>query len=204
MNSTNARMGVRHLKYFAPGSLACALLVFAALAYGCQKPAPAQETVSTTPSVSARATSAQESLDGMDLRKPVPLLPMMAHHQKQNMRDHLVAVQEIIVAMSTNDYAGVERAASRIGFSEQMGRICSHMGASAPGFTDLALEFHRTADTIAEAARQKDRDAVVSALGRTLAKCTGCHAAFKQHVVDDAGWAAATKGQQLAPHQPNQ
>lgn len=78
----------------------------------------------------------------------------------------------------------------------------THMGAGAHGFTDMALEFHRTADTITEAARQKDKDAVVSALGRTLTKCTGCHAAYTQHVVDDAGWEAATKGQQLAPHQP--
>ena len=153
-------------------------------------------------SASARATSAQESLDGLDLRTPVPLLPMMAHHQKQNMRDHLVAVQEIIVAMSTSDYTGVERAASRIGFSDQMGRMCSHMGAGAPGFTDMALTFHRTADTVAEAARKKDKDAVLIALGRTIAKCTGCHAAFKQHVVDDDAWAAATKGQQAPPHSP--
>ena len=90
-------------------------------------------------SASARATFAQESLDGLDLRTPVPLLPMMAHHQKQNMRDHLVAVQEIIVAMSTSDYTGVERAASRIGFSDQMGRMCSHMGAGAPGWFESLL-----------------------------------------------------------------
>lgn len=31
-------------------------------------------------------------LDGMDTRAPVPLLPMMANHQKQNMRAHLQAV----------------------------------------------------------------------------------------------------------------
>jgi DNA-binding MarR family transcriptional regulator len=40
------------------------------------------------------------ALDRMDTRAPVPLLPMMANHQKQNMRDHLVAVQEIVAALA--------------------------------------------------------------------------------------------------------
>jgi hypothetical protein len=32
----------------------------------------------------------------MDKRAPIPLTPMMAEHQKGMMRDHLVAVQEIV------------------------------------------------------------------------------------------------------------
>lgn len=124
----------------------------------------------------------------MDTRAPVPLLPRMAHHQKQNMRDHLVAVQEIVTAMTTDDFAAVERAAGRIGFSEQMGQTCTHMGAGAPGFSDLALNFHHTADAIGKAARRGDRVAVTAALGATLQTCTSCHAAFRQSVVDEAAW----------------
>jgi len=33
--------------------------------------------------------------------------------------------------------------------------------------------------------------AVLSALSETMTTCTGCHATFKQHVVDDAAFAAA-------------
>ncbi len=33
-------------------------------------------------------------------RRPLPLLQMMADHQKQMMRDHLGAVQEIVTALS--------------------------------------------------------------------------------------------------------
>jgi hypothetical protein len=54
-----------------------------------------------------------------------------------------------------------------------------------PAFTEQALNFHHTADTIAEAARQRDRVAVTRALGTTLQTCTGCHAAFRQSVVDE-------------------
>jgi hypothetical protein len=92
---------------------------------------------------------AQRVLDGIDKRAPVPLLPMMAEHQKRNMRDHLLAVQEIAVALAAEDFATIEKSAGRIGYSEQMGQMCAHMGAAAPGFTDKALEFHRTADMIA-------------------------------------------------------
>lgn len=142
------------------------------------------------PAVAAPAPGAV--LDGLDSRKPVPLLPMMANHQKQNMRDHLVAVQEIIAALAIDDYAEIERAAGRIGFSEQMGQMCTHMGAGAPGFTEQALNFHRTADGITAAARAKHKAKVMTELSATLQTCTACHAAWKQQVVDDAAWRAAT------------
>ena len=117
---------------------------------------------------------------------------MMANHQKQNMRDHLAAIQEIILATSKNDFTTVEKAAARIGYSETMEQMCTHMGAGAPGFTERALAFHHNADRIGEAAKKREPAAVLSALGQTLDECTSCHAAYKQHVVDDATWAAAS------------
>ena len=171
------------------------VVVSAAALLACQ-PAP-QPSPGAGSSAPAPSMPPHESLDRMDTRVAVPLLPMMANHQKQNMRDHLVAVQEIAAAAGANDFAAIEKAAGRIGYSEQMGQMCTRMGAGAPGFTDKALEFHRSADKIGEAARKQDMGAVLQALGATLATCTGCHATFKQHVVDDAAWAAATK--QAAP-----
>jgi hypothetical protein len=146
---------------------------------------------SRAPSSSApesATTSAAAMLDAMDTRVPVPLLPMMANHQKQNMRDHLLAVQEIILAMGRDDFAAAEAAASRIGYSPQMGQMCTHMGAGAKGFTEQALAFHHTADSIGVAAHRRDRAAVMSALGQTLQSCTGCHATYRQRVVDEATW----------------
>lgn len=129
----------------------------------------------------------------MDRREPVPLLPMMALHQKENMRDHLLAVQEIVVALSKDDYASVENAARRIGYSDSMAQMCTHMGAGAPGFTEQGIAFHRAADRILEAARQGDRQRVLAELGATLATCTSCHAKWKQQVVDEATWQRATR-----------
>jgi hypothetical protein len=129
--------------------------------------------------------SAEAELAKLDERTPVPLLPVMALHQKQNMREHLNAVQGIVAAAAQGDFAKIEESALRIGYSEQMGRMCKHMGAGAPEFTDRALAFHHAADKVVAAARARDMTSVLAELGATLGTCTGCHASFKQHVVSD-------------------
>jgi hypothetical protein len=137
----------------------------------------------------------QQALEQLDARAAVPLLPIMANHQKQNMRDHLLAVQEIVANIAVDDFALVERAAARLGYSEPMGRMCTHMGAGAPSFGERALAFHRTADRIAEAARARDRVGVMTALGATLRACTDCHALYQQRVVDESTWSRLTARQ---------
>jgi hypothetical protein len=165
-----------------------ALTTVVAVLGACSHEAPPGPVAASSSDPGASCASAADALDGLDTRAPVPLLPMMANHQKQNMRDHLVAVQEIVAALATDDFVAVERAAGRIGFSDQMGQMCSHMGAGAPGFTEQALNFHHTADRIGAAARDRDRDRVLAALGNTLQTCTACHATWKQQVVDEAAW----------------
>lgn len=155
----------------------CVLALGLELVVGCE-PAPRR-----SPQQPSRDPAAE--LVALDHRSPVPLLPAMALHQKQSMRDHLVAVQEIVQGLADNDLVAVERAASRIGFSETMGRMCTHMGAGAPGFTEQAVAFHHTADRVADAAREGDSVAALSALGDTLRSCTSCHATWKQEVVTD-------------------
>ena len=127
-----------------------------------------------------------------DTRQPLPLPAMMADHQKQNMREHLAAVQAIIAAIGRDDMDAASKAASRLGYSEAMGQMCEHMGAAAPGFTPMALTFHHTADTIGDAARRGDRAGVLSALDRTLQTCVGCHATYRQEVVDEETWKRLT------------
>jgi hypothetical protein len=153
---------------------------------------PKQAGSASPPSAEA-PTSPEAKLAAMDQRTPVPLLPMMANHQKQNMRDHLLAVQEIIAAVATKDFDAVQSSVARIGYSEQMGRMCQHMGAGAPGFTELALKFHHGAERIGAAAKAQDSDAVLAALSTTLTTCTSCHQTFRQQVVDEGTWTSVTK-----------
>jgi cytochrome c556 len=158
-----------------------------ALLSSCSREASTAPPTATAPAAPG-GPSASETLDQLDERAPVPLLPMMANHQKAEMRDHLAAVQEIVAALATEDYPGIEQAAARIGSSEQTGQMCTHMGAAASDFTEQALAFHRTADGIAAAARDRDRTRVLAELGTTMRACTSCHATWKQQVVDEATW----------------
>jgi mono/diheme cytochrome c family protein len=116
----------------------------------------------------------------------------MAKHQRENMRDHLAAVQEIVAAVSSGDFAGVESSAARIGYSDEMGQMCERMGAGAPGFNEMALHFHHTANTIAAAAKARDGTATLKAVAATLQTCVACHAVYRQQIVDEATWKEIT------------
>ncbi len=133
-----------------------------------------------------------EQLMAMDTRRPVPLQPMMAWHQKQNMMEHLVAIERITDALAREDWNAVAEASAPIGSSPQMQQMCQHMGAGADGFTELALDFHRRADQIGAAARAQDGAAVLRAMSSTLKACTSCHATYRQDVVDAATWQQRT------------
>lgn len=172
-------------------SLPLALLT---VATACKPASPEAPTPPPQPA-SAPAPSACapiEQLAAMDPRKPVPLQPMMAWHQKQNMMEHLVAVQQITAALAVDDWDGVAKASALIESSPQMQQMCQHMGAGADGFTDLALEFHRRADAIAPAAKAQDAKGVLAATAHTIEACTSCHQAFRQEIVDAETWQART------------
>ncbi len=128
----------------------------------------------------------QQRLDKIDPRVPVPLLPHMALHQKQNMREHLEAVQGVTIGIANSDFNSIALAASRMGYTEEMASMCQHMGAGAKGFTEKALSFHKSADRIADAAKQKDMNGVLRQLSETLTHCTSCHTTFRQQIVTDS------------------
>ncbi len=187
-----------------------ALLVFTACE---QTPKPAPKSVetdaqpATDPAPQESPTSAPASncapldeLAAMDNRKPVPLQPMMAWHQKQNMMEHLVAIQKITDRLAKDDWEAVAKASAMIESSPQMQQMCQHMGAGAEGFTELALEFHKRADKIGEAAKAKDKKAALAATSHTIEACTSCHATYRQEVVDAATWQARTG----SDHDPSQ
>jgi hypothetical protein len=136
--------------------------------------------------------------DTIQERRPLPLLQMMADHQKQMMRDHLGAVQEIVTALSQDDFDAVQKAAARLGYSDEVGKVCNRFGAAAPAFARQALEFHHTADGIAAAARERSRGRVLGELSATLQACRACHAQWQQQIVDDRTWNRLISAQQSA------
>ena len=174
------------------------LTLLAAIAlFACDdKPSNADDPKPAAPAPTASSGSDTcapfAELDALDPRTPVPLQPMMAWHQKQNMQEHLVAIQRITDGLAREDWDEIAAAATLIETSPQMQQMCQHMGAGAEGFTELALEFHRRADGIGEAAREHDGPAVLRATSSTLQVCTGCHAAYRQEIVDASTWTQRT------------
>ncbi len=186
-------------------SLLCLVLVVMGLA-ACEgrtadravEPAPIAPPHAEPAAAASAAIGPAAELAVLDARTPVPLLPMMAAHQREQMRDHLLVVEEVVGALGRDDLEAAALAAERLGTSDSMTAMCTHMGAGAPGFTELALDMHRRADAIPLAARAGDRAATLAALSDTLAACTGCHARFRQDVVDHDRFVALTGGE--APH----
>jgi hypothetical protein len=174
--------------------ISSALLVHALCMTGCQshEPAPAAAEGQQQAVSASAACQPMEELASLDHRTPVPLQPMMAWHQKQNMMEHLVVIQRITEGLAREDWEEIARASALIESSPQMEEMCQHMGAGAEGFTEMALDFHRRADAIGVAARAQDGPAVLRATSNALQACTGCHAAFRQEVVDPATWQART------------
>lgn len=185
-----------------PTTAAIALAVFANL-IGCagssEDGTGSAEGIPATAPSEPRATEAPTSqctavaeLAEMDTRRPVPLQPMMAWHQKQNMMEHLVAIQRITSGLAEENWEEIASASALIETSPQMQQMCQHMGSGAEGFTDMALDFHRRAEAIGEAARAKDSGAVLRATAHTLQACTTCHATFRQEIVDFDTWQERT------------
>ena len=163
------------------------------------KPTPAQPAEQAPPPLaSSDACEPISELNALDPRRPVPLQPMMAWHQKQNMQDHLAAIQRIVDGLAREDWAEIGVASARIESSPQMQQMCEHMGAGADGFTEHALEFHRRADAIGKAAKAQDAQAILRATSNTLQACVTCHSTYRQQIVDAETWTART-GQPHAP-----
>jgi hypothetical protein len=174
-------------------STALPLALFVASVAGCpnEEPAPVPRPAPESVAHSGACQPAEE-LAKLDPRAPVPLQPRMAWHQKQNMMEHLVAIQRITDGLAREDWDEVASASALIESSPRMQQMCQHMGAGASGFTEVALDFHRRAEAIGVAARAHDGAAVLRATSHTLQSCTGCHAAFRQEIVDATTWQART------------
>jgi hypothetical protein len=79
-------------------------MLCALFAAGCPAQEPAPPAPAEREAVSAHdACPAVAELARLDPRAPVPLQPMMAWHQKQNMMAHLVAIQRVTDGLARPD-----------------------------------------------------------------------------------------------------
>jgi len=115
------------------------------LCFGCKATAEPTANDQGTVHSAEPKPSAGEVLERLDERRPVPLLPMMAAHQKENMRQHLQAVQEVVAAVAVGNFEKSAAAARRMGFFGDDGpNVCAH-GSGRTGFhrASSRLSSHR-------------------------------------------------------------
>jgi len=113
-----------------------------------------------------------------DTRRVLDVPDAMKEHQKQNMREHLRAVQQVTAMMARGQWDEAAAVAhGQLGLTEEMRRMCSMFG---PEFMAMGLAFHESGDRLGEALKTKDRVKAETAMAGMLEKCVACHDTFKQ------------------------
>ncbi|MCP4407811.1 MAG: hypothetical protein GY807_08620 [Gammaproteobacteria bacterium] len=116
-----------------------------------------------------------------DSRQLVELPEMMQKHMMSNMRDHLVAINEILVNMANDrlDYAS-EIAESRLGMSSLESHGASHMAKFMPeGMRQAGTSMHRTASRFALKAQEGEVLPAYNALSEITSACVLCHSNYR-------------------------
>ena len=116
-----------------------------------------------------------------DRRELVRLPKMMQAHMLSNMRDHLVALNEILSRMAAGDLEGAANAAeSRLGMSSLDSHGAGHMAKYMPeGMRTAGTNMHRAASRFALKAQEGEPGPALRLLSEVTAACVACHSAYR-------------------------
>lgn len=120
-----------------------------------------------------------------DSRQPVSMPAMMQEHMRANMRDHLLAISEIQVALASNHYdAAAEIAEKRLGMTSLDAHGARHVAGFMPdGMRATGTAMHHAASRFAvtsqEAAVTDDLRRALEGLAEVTRQCVACHAGYR-------------------------
>ena len=116
-----------------------------------------------------------------DHREFVQLPAMMQAHMLWNMRDHLVALNDILSKMAAGNLdAAADIAESRLGMSSLEAHGASHMAKFMPaGMQKAGTQMHRAASRFALKAQEGEPLPAYQALSEVTAACVACHQAYR-------------------------
>jgi len=116
-----------------------------------------------------------------DSRQLVDLPEMMQLHMMSNMRDHLMAINEILAMMANGQLdRAAEVAESRLGMSSLESHGAGHMARFMPeGMRQAGTDMHRAASRFALKAQEGEASAAYSALSEVTSACVACHAGYR-------------------------
>ena len=118
-----------------------------------------------------------------DKRVFVEMPKMMQEHQLANMRDHLMAINEILIEMGNDNLdKAADIAEARLGMSSLGSHGASHMGKVIPKeMGAIGTSMHKAASRFALKAQEGDALPAYKALQEVTAACVACHAGYKTH-----------------------
>ncbi len=122
-----------------------------------------------------------KSIAGEDARQLVQLPEMMQQHMMSNMRDHLVAINEILVNLANKELEkAAEVAESRLGMSSLESHGASHMAKFMPeGMRQAGTSMHRAASRFALKAQEGEVLPAYNALSEVTSACVTCHSGYR-------------------------
>jgi len=127
------------------------------------------------------AVSASRAAD--DSRELVQLPEKMQQHMLANMRDHLAAINEILLNMGGYEPdTAADIAENRLGMSSLKAHGAEHMAPFMPaGMQEAGDAMHRAASRFALKAQEGDAMAAYAVLAEVTAACVACHSAYRIH-----------------------
>ncbi|GIK23772.1 MAG: hypothetical protein K8F32_04600 [Rhodocyclaceae bacterium] len=120
-----------------------------------------------------------------DTRQSVYFPKVLREHTLANMRDHLLALQEIQAALAQQEYdKAADIAEHRLGMSSLSLHGAHDVAKYMPkGMQDAGTAMHRNASRFAVAAKDAsatgDVRPALAALAATTAQCVACHAGYR-------------------------
>ena len=121
------------------------------------------------------------SVSSTDTRILVELPEMMQQHMLSNMRDHLAAINEILVFLGNDELdKAAEVAEYRLGMSSLDAHGASHMAKFMPEeMRQTGTSMHKAASRFALKAQEGEPLAAYKALSEITAACVTCHSGYK-------------------------
>ena len=118
-----------------------------------------------------------------DKRILVKMPQMMQEHQLANMRDHLMAINEILLNMGSGELdKAADIAEERLGMSSLGLHGAHHMAKMMPKeMSAIGTSMHKAASRFALKAQEGDALQAYKALQEVTAACVACHAGYKTH-----------------------
>lgn len=121
------------------------------------------------------------SIADQDPRQLVELPEMMQQHMMSNMRDHLAAINEILLHMSSGELdQAAEIAEQRLGMSSLGSHGANHMAKFMPqGMRNAGTSMHKAASRFSVIAGEGELLPAYKVLSEVTSACVACHSGYR-------------------------